>query len=138
MSNYQASYEQWVLRLDDSTRIPFRDGHPDYEEYKAWLALGNFPQAPEPRTVDELKIVRAELVNNIKVTTSSGRVFDGDEISQDRMDRAISIMNDTDEIQWILADNTPVFVTKAELQEAKLLSGLEQLSIWPEPYQQGT
>ena len=71
-------------------------------------------------------------VSTITVTTSTGKVFDGDETSQDRMIRAIQIANITgvNTTQWKLADNTIVEVTLAELQEAVTLAGQEMSRIW--------
>ncbi len=51
----------------------------------------------------------------IKVTTTAGNEFDADELSQDRIVRAIDSSHPTHE--WKLADNTSVTVDKAELQE---------------------
>lgn len=79
------------------------------------------------------KARRAEAVRNIKVTTASGRVFDGDEISQARMARAILGLHEAGEgatVTWVLADNTPVAVTAAELSEALHLAGAEQARLW--------
>jgi hypothetical protein len=76
---------------------------------------------------------RAEAVANIKVTTGSGRVFDGDETSQARMARAILGLQAAGEgatVTWVLADNTPVEVTAAEMQEALMLAGSEQARLW--------
>ena len=73
-------------------------------------------------------------VNNIKVTTTSGKVFDGNETSQDRMVRAINIasISGQTETQWKLADNTIVMVTLDELKEALMLAGQEMSKIWLE------
>ena len=73
-------------------------------------------------------------VNNIKVTTTSGKVFDGNETSQDRMVRAINIasISGQTETQWKLADNTIVMVTLDELKEALTLAGQEMSRIWLE------
>jgi len=78
------------------------------------------------------KKVRDEAVAAIKVTTSSGRVFDGDEVAQNRMNRAITglVRLGIPTIQWKLFDNTVATVTVDELGEALALSGMEQSRIW--------
>ncbi|MCQ4257482.1 DUF4376 domain-containing protein [Stutzerimonas stutzeri] len=76
---------------------------------------------------------RAAAVERIKVTTTSGREFDGDEASQGRMARAILGLQEAGEgetVTWVLADNTPVAVTAAELGEALKLAGAEQARLW--------
>ena len=73
---------------------------------------------------------RTKRVTEIKVTTAAGNEFDGDEISQTRMSRAISVMSSTDTTTWILANNNPISATKAELKEALKLAGEEQTFIW--------
>lgn len=72
---------------------------------------------------------RSTAVESIKVTVGD-KVFDGDETSQTRMARAIVAMTDTETVLWVLADNTPVQVTKAELTEALRLAGEEQTMLW--------
>ncbi|MEW5833053.1 MAG: hypothetical protein AB1763_09480 [Campylobacterota bacterium] len=79
------------------------------------------------------KSARQALVDAIKVTTASGNTFDGDETSQTRMSRAILGMTDTDTIPWILADNSVIEATRAELTEAMRLAGMEQARIWVMP-----
>ena len=71
-------------------------------------------------------------VDNIKVTTSTGKVFDGDEKSQDRMVRAIQIASITGQTttNWKLADNSIVMVTLEELKEALTLAGQEMSELW--------
>ena len=79
------------------------------------------------------KARRAEAVRNIKVTTASGRVFDGDEISQARMARAILGLQAEGEgatVTWVLANNEAVTVTADELAEALKLAGAEQARLW--------
>lgn len=78
------------------------------------------------------KITKVESISNLTVITSTGKVFDGDEASQDRMVRAISIAGIVGQTttNWKLADNTTVEVTLAELQEALALSGQAMSDIW--------
>lgn len=67
------------------------------------------------------------------MVTVGDKVFDGDETSQTRMARSIVAMTDTETVLWVLADNTPVQVTKAELTEALRLAGEEQTRLWMMP-----
>jgi len=69
-------------------------------------------------------------VSQIKVTTTSGKAFDGDEVSQNRMARAVTASSVGDTTQWILADNTQASVTHEELKEALLLAGEAMTEIW--------
>jgi hypothetical protein len=78
------------------------------------------------------KVARSAAVAAITVTTSSGRVFDGDETSQERMARAILVLQatGTPSTTWVLTNNSPVTVTVAELVEALALAGAAQSAIW--------
>ena len=87
------------------------------------------PPKTEEQTEAEWKASRAEAVANIKVTVND-KVYDGDETSQTRIARAISVMNDTETIAWVLADDSVHMATKAELSEALKLAGAEQTSLW--------
>lgn len=77
------------------------------------------------------KSQRAEIVRSITVTTTAGHTFDGDEQSQNRMMRAIiAAQDDSETIDWTLADNSVVAVNRVELSEALRLAGLEQSAAW--------
>jgi len=83
---------------------------------------------------DQLKQDREQQVNNVIVTTQSGKSFDGNETAQNRMSRAITAMDETDTIQWVLSDNTLATVTREELREALRLAGAAMGQIWVAPY----
>ena len=92
-------------------------------------------RAPTQSELDDLAYAHAKqdkilAVSQITVTTTSGNVFDGDEVSQNRMSRAVTASNAGDTTQWILADNTQATVTHEELKEALLLSGRAMTVIW--------
>jgi hypothetical protein len=110
-----------AVRSDSAMIGDVQDG----EEFK--------PPEPEPKTREELKRERDERVRAIKVTTAAGRTFDGDEVSQGRMTRAITALKAAGQAEttWVLADNTPVVVSVAELEEALILAGLAQTALWP-------
>jgi hypothetical protein len=90
------------------------------------------PKKTTEQLREEWKQNRAELVAEIKVTTSAGNTFDGDEESQGRMARAIlglqTVPGGT--VNWVLADNSVIDASAAELTEALALSGSAQASIW--------
>ena len=92
----------------------------------------NAPAPDEPAlTRAQLKIKRAEAVANIKVTTAAGNTFDGDEESQGRMTRAIIALSTglAPSVNWVLADNSVIAATAAELTEALVLAGMAQAAI---------
>jgi hypothetical protein len=102
------------------------------------------PAAPVPaKTAEELaeearaeaKKRRAAYVADIKVQTSVGHWFDGDETSQNRMARAIIALNAQPQdpvptVTWVLADNKAIQVTAAELTEALTKAGAAQAAVW--------
>jgi hypothetical protein len=71
-------------------------------------------------------------VGNIKVTTTAGNTFDGDETSQTRMSRAILVLSTgaAQSVPWVLANNTVIQATAAELTEALALAGASQAALW--------
>jgi len=81
---------------------------------------------------EQLKQQRNEMVENIIVTTSTGKQFNGDETSQTRMARAIIAMQaaNVQSTTWVLATNDAVEVTVAELSEALVLAGQAQSAVW--------
>lgn len=95
------------------------------------------PPLPAQTDLAQAKAQRQAEVEAIKVTTSAGNTFDGDEVSQGRMSRAViglSAMPGAT-INWVLADNTIIEATAAELVEALALAGAKQGEIWVRPYQ---
>ena len=104
-------------------------------EYLAWLAEGKTPDpyVPPPGAEREAaKAAREAAVAAIKVTTAAGNTFDGDETSQGRMSRAIIALSTglAPSVNWVLADNSVIQATAAELTEALVLAGQAQAAIW--------
>lgn len=73
---------------------------------------------------------RAARVDAITVTIGE-HVYQGCELSQGRMARAIAAATtDNDIIEWTLADNTVVEVSAGQLREVLRQAGLRQTAIW--------
>ena len=138
---YKLTSNTSVIRIADGAWIPNDPANMDYAAYLAWLAEGNVPDPVDPPTPEELlaaaKALRQATVDSITVTTQSGKKFDGDELSQDRMNKAISVAAITGltSCTWVLADNVPTIVTVNELKEALALSFQAMGAVWSAPYQ---
>lgn len=79
------------------------------------------------------KAARSAAVASITVTTQAGNTFDGDETSQGRMVRAVLALQASGPdatVNWVLADNSVIQATAAELTEALALAGAEQARLW--------
>lgn len=85
---------------------------------------------------ETFKAGRQALVDAI-IVTINGLPFDGDEKSQDRMTRAISVMKDDETTLWVLADNTVVMVPKETLVAALRAAGAAQSALWVMPEASG-
>ncbi|MGU5594850.1 hypothetical protein ACV1C6_16020 [Aeromonas sanarellii] len=78
------------------------------------------------------KSSRKQAVAAISVTVD-GLVFDGDEIAQNRMARAVAAADSLLEAtEWTLADNTIAMVSVQTLKTACRLACEEQTRIWNE------
>jgi hypothetical protein len=59
-----------------------------------------------------------------------GKAYQGDEVSQTRMSRAISAMDDTVTVPWVAMDNTESMLSKADLQTILAQAGIQQSAVW--------
>jgi hypothetical protein len=80
---------------------------------------------------EDKKELRQANVDSIVVQVGS-KQFEGDEVSQNRMSRAIVALQaaGVDSTYWTLYDNSVSVVTLAELAEALIKSGMEQTRLW--------
>ena len=83
----------------------------------------------KPYLRELFKKSRAELVAKITVEVD-GMVFDGDEKAQGRMTRAALVLDEGETTLWVLTNNDPVEVTKAQFLTALKLAGQAQSDMW--------
>lgn len=94
------------------------------------------PELTEEERLSVRKLARSRAVNAIIVEVD-GMKFDGDEVAQGRMARALKVaeLNNLDKTAWVLADNTVVEVDKKQLEEALSKAMLAQGELWTKPYE---
>lgn len=94
------------------------------------------PELSEEERLSVRKLARSRAVNAIIVEVD-GMKFDGDEVAQGRMARALKVaeLNNLDKTAWVLADNTVVEVSKKQLEEALSKAMLAQGELWTKPYE---
>ena len=107
---------------------------PDIDPTAALFKPMDTPANPVPTPLEVAKVARQAQVDALVVTVESGRQFNGDETSQNRMARAIAALDIGEYTHWILATNTVEVVGRAELREALRLAGAEMTKIWSAPY----
>jgi len=110
------------------------------EEEAEWDAreaayLAGAPEREAAATRKAAKQARAAAVDAITVTTSTGKVFDGNLAALQNMTSAYVVGTESNiaSTPWTLADNSRVEVTLAEIKEAMTLSGLEISRLWALP-----
>lgn len=104
----------------------------DASRMSEYVVAAGMAVIPEPNPREVAKAARAAAVEAITVTTTAGNTFDGDEISQTRMARAIIALSTglAPSVPWVLADNRVIQATAAELTEALVLAGQAQAAVW--------
>jgi hypothetical protein len=128
---YKANDNCIQIEWDDSIIMDMTSATYLYVEELNTVQRVDFDYFSEYRTA-VAKEAKIKDVAKITVTTTSSKVFDGDEVSQDRMVRAVQIAGITAQTttNWKMADNSIVEVTLDELKEALALAGQAMSEIW--------
>lgn len=132
-----------VIEMNDGSntkflkKLGFIEAEVEQSEKGGWYRKGSAPKfSDEEIAMKQLvaaKAEREEFVSKIVVEVD-GMMFDGDEVSQDRMARSIIALDLGEKVQWVLADNSIKMVTRAQLREALRKAGTAQTAIWSDPY----
>ncbi|MFB0774317.1 DUF4376 domain-containing protein [Aeromonas salmonicida] len=101
-------------------------------DWSKTIAVADKQREQAEATYQAWKAARQQSVNGITVKVG-GMVFDGDELSQNRMARAVAAADFPEQtVAWTLADNTIAVVTVAQLKQALYLAGTRQTELWSE------
>lgn len=132
-----------VIEMNDGSntkflkKLGFIEADVEESEKGGWYRKGTAPKfSDEEVAMKQLLTAKAEREDYVKriVVEVDGMMFDGDEVSQDRMARSIIALDLGEKVQWVLADNTIKMVSRAQLREALRKAGTAQTAIWSNPY----
>ena len=132
-----------VIEMNDGSntkflkKLGFIEADVEESEKGGWYRKGTAPKfSDEEVAMKQLVTAKAEREDYVSkiVVEVDGMMFDGDEVSQDRMARSIIALDLGEKVQWVLADNTIEMVTRAQLREALRKAGKAQTAIWSDPY----
>jgi hypothetical protein len=132
LQSIQPEHEAAHIIVTDDERLAWVNYRANAE--RTGIELAPAIAETEVQARARFKAERAVLVAAIVVTVDA-LPFDGDEISQSRMARAILALQaaDVTSTTWVLADNRPAEVTLGQLQQALIASGLAQSALWVAP-----
>ncbi|MBD1584693.1 DUF4376 domain-containing protein [Pseudoalteromonas sp. S16_S37] len=134
MAKRRACYEVKNVAVDLELTTEAQDSHIVYDDdtliaYHHPKTIAHSAEHIETVKRERFKAQRAANVAAITVSVD-GLEFDGDELSQQRMARAILLMSEQDTQLWVLANNEVVEVSKAQLTQACSLAAQKQTELW--------
>lgn len=126
--------------VNNKIHVPNSPSNMDYWDIQEWINNGGIvepeftpEESAEKQYQEELtswKQQRQVAVDNIEVTYNNV-VYQGDEVSQTRMSRAIAALpDDVTTIDWVAKDNSVRQLNKGDLQAILVDAGIQQSAIW--------
>ncbi len=130
---WQNAHTAWETKRDNFEPVELEDeSFSEFEEVEPLAPTEVRRTSVEvfaPYAREAFKEARAAAVSAITVEVD-GMIFDGDEVSQSRMARAAFAMIETDQINWVLANNEVVSINRDTLRRALLAAGDAQVALW--------
>ncbi|MBE0367645.1 DUF4376 domain-containing protein [Pseudoalteromonas aurantia] len=129
-SCYRTEYVEVDLELTTQTQVQRKE----YDDEAHVLRIYPATQAHSAEYIAQVQRARFKASRALKVAQQTviveGMEFDADEMSQQRMARALLLMEDAHTTRWVLANNDVVQVSKKQLFDACKLAGEQQSALW--------
>ncbi|TMP46409.1 hypothetical protein CWB96_19195 [Pseudoalteromonas citrea] len=129
-SCYCTEYVEVDLELTTQTQAQRKE----YDDAAHILRIYPATEAHSAEYIAQVQRTRFKASRARKVAQQTviveGMEFDADELSQQRMARALLLMNETQTTMWVLANNEVVQVNKKQLFEACKQAGEQQSALW--------
>ena len=113
ISPIQKPKEDWIKLTEEEIELILNPPLTTEQIYTNW-------KSERQNKIDNLEVVHNDIV------------YQGDELSQTRIARAISVMDDIETTQWVAKDNSIQTLNKADLSAILKEAGIKQTLIWNE------
>lgn len=106
-------------------------------EKGGWWCKGAAPTFNDEEIIENEYVADKQIRDNEMATLTvevDGYVFQADEESQNRMVRAILVLENKETIQWVTADDKLVMISREQLEQALRKAVEAQTEIWGKPH----
>ena len=111
ISPIQKPKEDWIKLTEEEIELHLNPPLTAEQIYNNW-------KSERQNKVDNLEVVHNDIV------------YQGDEVSQTRIARAIAVMDDTETTKWVAKDNSIQTLNKADLSAILKEARIKQTLIW--------
>lgn len=118
-------------------KLGFNQVDVEESEKGGWWLKGKAPTFTDEEIIEN-EYVADKLIRDNEMTSLTvevdGYVLQADEASQNRMVRAILVLEKKETIQWVTADNELVMISREQLEQALRKAVEAQTEIWGKPH----
>lgn len=118
-------------------KLGFKQVDVEESEKGGWWRKGKAPTFTDEEIIEKEFVADKQIRDNEMtslIVEVDGYVLQADEVSQNRMVRAILVLEKKETIQWVTADNELVMISKEQLEQALRKAVEAQTEIWGKPH----
>lgn len=118
-------------------KLGFEQVDVEESEKGGWWCKGTAPTFTDEEVIEKEFVADKQIRDNEMASLTvevDGYVLQADEESQNRMVRAILVLEKKETIQWVTADNELVMISKEQLEQALRKAVEAQTEIWGKPH----
>ncbi|BBN81939.1 hypothetical protein PA25_19240 [Pseudoalteromonas sp. A25] len=134
MSLRRACYRKEYVEVDLALTTEQKPARTEYDDEALVAYIYPATQAHSQAQIAQVKRERFKQARKQELAQLTVKVddmeFDADELSQQRMARALLVMEDGDNTPWVLANNEVAQVSKTQLFNACKLASVQQTELW--------
>lgn len=118
-------------------KLGFKEVDVEESEKGGWWLKGKAPTFTDEEIIENEYVADKQIRDNEMTSLTievDGYVLQADEESQNRMMRAILVLQKKETIQWVTADDELVMISREQLEQALRKAVEAQTEIWGKPH----